>query len=296
MSLSLTFLFLLTDHICLRYKFGGRLGKGGFGSVRKGTRYKDGLKVAVKYVLKKKDTTYITTALHPKPLPLEIALAIIINREPNCPHIIELLDWQDNPDYYLIVMEHPESSMDLEKFLKCSGGVISEQVAQYIMWQTIYAANFCCYRGVFHRDIKLQNVLVNPTTLKIKLIDFGCGDLMKDSGYTASCGTKPYFAPEYFDRGRYHAKPATVYSLGVLLFTMLHGRFPTAKDLYCLGNNQSAFAVSKECISFLWACLQRSPDCRIPLEQMIYHDWFVLGFPNHLPVSQNASKQHISHR
>ncbi|RXN15197.1 serine threonine- kinase pim-2-like protein [Labeo rohita] len=260
------------DHICLRYEIGGRLGKGGFGSVRKATRYKDGLKVAVKYVPKMKDTTYITTVLHPKPLPLEIALAIIVNREPNCPHIIELLDWQDDPDCYFIVMEHSESSIDLEKFLKCSGGVISEQVAQYIMWQTIYAANFCCYRGVFHRDIKLQNVLVNPTTLEIKLIDFGCGDLMNDSGYTACYGTKPYFAPEYFDRGRYHAKPAKVYSLGVLLFAMLHGRFPTAKDLHCLGSNQSAFAVSKECISLLWACLQRRPDRRIPLEQMLYHD------------------------
>ncbi|KAL0164395.1 hypothetical protein M9458_040148, partial [Cirrhinus mrigala] len=93
-----------------------------------------------------------------------VALAVILNREPNCPHIIELLDWQDDPDCYLMVMECPKPSMDLGKFLKCSGGVISEQVAQYIMWQTIYAANFCCYRGVFHRDIKLQNVLVNPTT------------------------------------------------------------------------------------------------------------------------------------
>lgn len=99
-----------------------------------------------------------------------------------------MLDWQDDPDHYLIVMERPVPSMDMGKFLKCSGGVLSEQIAQYIMWQIIYAANFCCYRGVFHRDIKLENVLVNPTTLEIKLIDFGCGDLMKDSGYSACCG------------------------------------------------------------------------------------------------------------
>ncbi|XP_058611550.1 serine/threonine-protein kinase pim-3-like [Onychostoma macrolepis] len=261
-----------THHICWRYKFGGRLGEGGFGSVRKGTRYKDGLKVAVKYVLKLKHTTYISTPFHNKPLPLEIALAVIINRKPNCPHIVEMLDWQDDPDYYYIVMERPVPSMDMGKFLKCSGGVLSEQIAQYTMWQVIYAANFCCCRGVFHRDIKLENVLVNPTTLEIKLIDFGCGDLMKDSGYSACCGTKPYFPPEYHDRGRYHAKPATVYSLGVLLFAMLHGHFPTARDLYCLGNNQSVFAVSQECIRFLWACLQRHPEHRIPLEQMLYHD------------------------
>uniref|UniRef100_A0A8C1DGJ5 non-specific serine/threonine protein kinase n=2 Tax=Cyprinus carpio TaxID=7962 RepID=A0A8C1DGJ5_CYPCA len=284
------------DHICWRYKFGGRLGEGGFGSVRKGTRYKDGLKVAVKYVQKTKRTTYVSTAFHPKPLPLEIALAVIINRKPNCPHIIEMLDWQDDPDYYLIVMERPVPSMDMGKFLKCTGGFLSEQIAQYLMWQVIYAANYCCYRGVFHRDIKLENVLVNPTTLEIKLIDFGCGDLVKDSGYSACCGTKPYFPPEYHDRGRYHAKPATVYSLGVLLFAMLHGRFPTARDLHCLGSNKSVFALSQECIHFLWACLQRHPEHRIPLELMLYHEWFVLGFPNPLPINRNASKQHSCHR
>uniref|UniRef100_A0A672MJG2 Serine/threonine-protein kinase n=1 Tax=Sinocyclocheilus grahami TaxID=75366 RepID=A0A672MJG2_SINGR len=269
------------DHICWRYKFGARLGEGGFGSVRKGTRYKDSLK-----------------AFHPKPLPLEIALAVIINRKPNCPHIIEMLDWQDDPDYYLIVLERPVPSMDMGKFLKCSGGVLSEQIAQYLMWQVIYAANFCCYRGVFHRDIKLENVLVNPTTLEIKLIDFGCGDLVKDSGYSTHLvySTKPYFSPEYHDRGRYHAKPATVYSLGVLLFAMLHGRFPKARDLYCLGINQSVFAVSHECIRFLWAGLQRHPEHRIALEQMLYLDWFVLGFPNPLPINRNASKQHSCHR
>ncbi|XP_026051031.1 serine/threonine-protein kinase pim-3-like [Carassius auratus] len=238
----------------------------------------------------------MNNAFHPKPLPVEIALAVIIDRKPSCPHIIEMLDWQDDPDYYLIVMERPVPSMDMAKLLKCSGGRLKEQIAQYIMWQVIYAANFCCNRGVFHRDIKLENVLVNLTTLEIKLIDFGCGNLVKDSGYSTCYGTKPYIPPEYHDRGRYHAKPATVYSLGVLLFTMLHGRFPKDRDLYCLGSNQSVFAVSQECIQFLWACLQCYPEHRIALEQMIYHDWFVLGFPNALPINRKASKQHSRYR
>lgn len=58
-------------------------------------------------------------------------------------------------------------------------------------------------------------------------------------------GTRPYMPPEYYDRGFYHAKPATVFSLGVLLFVMLHGRFPQAIDLYFLSNDQSVFAVSQ---------------------------------------------------
>lgn len=41
----------------------------------------------------------------------------------------------------------------------------------------------CCQRGVFHCDIKLDNLLINPETLEVKLIDFGCGDLMRETGY-----------------------------------------------------------------------------------------------------------------
>lgn len=56
----------------------------------------------------------------------------------------------------------------------------------------------------------------------------------------------PYFPPEYFDTGRYHAKPATVFSLGVLLIRMILGRFPTANEVYHLINNDwSRFVVSQ---------------------------------------------------
>lgn len=56
------------------------------------------------------------------------------------------------------------------------------------MWQVIHAANICCEHGVFHRDIKLENLLVNPDTLEVKLINFRCRTLMKDSAYVAFSG------------------------------------------------------------------------------------------------------------
>lgn len=78
-------------------------------------------------------------------------------------------------------------SMSMFNFMKLRQR-LDEKMARHVMLQVIHAANICCERGVFHRDIKLENLLVNPDTLEVKLIDFGCGTLMKDSAYIAFNG------------------------------------------------------------------------------------------------------------
>ncbi len=65
---------------------------------------------------------------------------------------------------------------------------LDEKMARHVMWQVIHATSNCCERGVFHRDIHLENLQVNPNTLEIKLINFGCGMLVKDSAYMAFNG------------------------------------------------------------------------------------------------------------
>ncbi|KAK2901245.1 hypothetical protein Q8A67_009360 [Cirrhinus molitorella] len=54
---------------------------------------------------------------------------------------------------------------------------------------------------------------------------------MRKSAYTTLYGTMEYYPPEYRIKGKYHAKSAMSWSLGVILFTMLCGRFPTGEDL-----------------------------------------------------------------
>ncbi|XP_016426252.1 serine/threonine-protein kinase pim-2-like [Sinocyclocheilus rhinocerous] len=102
------------------------------------------------------------------------------------------------------------------------------------MWQAAHAANMCCLRGVLHRDVKLDNLLINRETSEVKLIDFGCGDILRRSPYKSYHGTAVYSPPEYHSRGKYYSRPATVWSLGVLMFTMLCGRFPSDYDLFLL--------------------------------------------------------------
>ncbi|GAA6096902.1 uncharacterized protein LOC108269550 isoform X1 [Tachysurus ichikawai] len=97
-----------------------------------------------------------------------------------------------------------------------------------------------CYdRGVFHCDIKAEN-LINPDTLEVKLIDFGCGALLKDTTYKYYFGTDSYAPLEWLISGEYMAIPATVWSLGILLFYLLSGECPfvTKFDCYRISGNK----------------------------------------------------------
>ncbi|ROI37069.1 Serine/threonine-protein kinase pim-1 [Anabarilius grahami] len=222
------------DYIFSRYSVGDQLGKGGFGVVYEGRRLDDDLKVALKYVTKTKDTKCLLIPDHPNPLPKEIALTILANKGPSAPEIIRLLDWQDRPDHFVMVLECPSPCEDLVQFTRRHGGRLDEEKARQIMRQAAQAANMCCLRGVLHRDIKLNNLLINSETSEVKLIDFGCGDMLRSSPYRSYSGTAEYSPPEYHVRGMYYGRQATAWSLGVLMFVMLSGHYPSDYDLLLL--------------------------------------------------------------
>ncbi|XP_039517785.1 serine/threonine-protein kinase pim-2-like [Pimephales promelas] len=267
-------MFLLTDVGCWSYKVGRKLGEGGFGSVYAGTRLKDGLKVALKFA----DTEgieWINIEDNPEPVPLEIGLQILANKGPRVPQIIQLLDWDEEPNRYIMVLEFPRPCESLIEYLDRHDYYIDENVAKVIMHQAAVAAQTCCQRGVLHRDIKLENLLINPETLDVKLIDFGCGEILTDAGYTSFAGTEEYCPPEYESYGFYHGKPATVWSLGVLMFTLACGEFPSSEDLDMLNDNiWTRDGVSQECCKLLCSLLQRNPAKRLDLDVVCLHKWF----------------------
>uniref|UniRef100_A0A8C1IA18 non-specific serine/threonine protein kinase n=1 Tax=Cyprinus carpio TaxID=7962 RepID=A0A8C1IA18_CYPCA len=211
--------YLLIDYIFSRYTVGDQLGKGGFGVVYEGRRLNDGLKPD-----------------HPKPLPKEIALTILANKGPRVPEIIRLLDWTDHPDHFVMVLECPSPCENLVEFIRRHGGSLDEEKTRQIMWQAAHAANMCLLRGVFHRDVKLENILVNRETSEVRLIDFGCGDILRRTPYRSYSGTAVYSPPEYHSRGKYYGGPATVWSLGIVMFALLCGHFPSDYDLITLSN------------------------------------------------------------
>ncbi|XP_067296023.1 serine/threonine-protein kinase pim-2-like [Pseudorasbora parva] len=92
------------DISCCSYEIGYQLGKGGFGAVNVAICLKDTLQVAVKFA-SKEHAKYVSVDGYSRSVPLEIALHMLANKEPRVPQIIQLLDWKNEADRCIMVLE-----------------------------------------------------------------------------------------------------------------------------------------------------------------------------------------------
>ncbi|KAF5904490.1 serine/threonine-protein kinase pim-3-like, partial [Clarias magur] len=255
------------------YEEGYLLGGGTFGQVFAGLRKADELPVAIKYVSKQKlDEQLDMTGCGS--VPIEIALMIIANKEPSCSKILQMLDWYDEPEQYVMILERPDPCKDLDEFCKEHGGSLPETLARNIMLQLIDALKHCKRRAILHRDVKPENILIQTDTLEIKLFDFGCGDLIKDS-YDYFGGTLLYTPPEWFIQEQYLAGPGTVWSVGVTLYRLVCGSLPfnSRRDIR-KSNLCFTKTLSEECNNLIRWCLCPTAADRPTLEMLEAHDWF----------------------
>ncbi|KAJ8246340.1 hypothetical protein GJAV_G00266480 [Gymnothorax javanicus] len=129
------------------------------------------------------------------PVPLEVALMGLACRPLASLNLIQLLDWFEEDEKVILVLELPSPCMDVCDFFAHQGGRMGEDFA------------------------KTEN-------LGVKLIDFSCWDLLTKEPYTSFAGMKWCAPPEWFVDGEYCGRPAMVWSLGVLLFTLVCGSLP----------------------------------------------------------------------
>jgi len=251
------------------YKVGEVLGKGGFGTVYAGVRTRDGAHVAIKHVARNKVLEWCSH--QGRRVPLELKL---LHSVQSVHGVIKLLDFYEKSDSFIYVLEKPSHSKDLFDFITDKGS-LEEQLAKNFFKQITDTVIACHKKGVVHRDIKDENVIIDLKSGKCSLIDFGSGAVLKDEVYTDFDGTRVYSPPEWIRTSQYHAEPATVWSLGILLFDMVCGDIPFEKDEdICSADVRFRVpGLSRDCQELILACLRIRPKDRISLEAILQHPW-----------------------
>uniref|UniRef100_A0A8C4SCS9 Serine/threonine-protein kinase 1 n=1 Tax=Erpetoichthys calabaricus TaxID=27687 RepID=A0A8C4SCS9_ERPCA len=142
-------------------------------------------------------------------VPLEVGLLKRVCAVPAGPNIIQMSEYILGRRYMFIFMELLESYTSLEDVIYKKTGPLSEEKAKHAFRQIVQAVLHCHSRGVFHNDIKPNNIMYQTTTGQIKLIDFGYGDLLKEKYYPHAPGTPAYWPPEWYLFRKYKAEPVT---------------------------------------------------------------------------------------
>ena len=141
-------------------------------------------------------------------------------------NIVKLYDVIETEKDLYLIMEYIDGISLLDTIKKEKNRYIEEQRALKIFAQILKANIYCQNKNICHRDIKLENILVINDDV-IKLIDFGFAiKANKETYQTLFCGSPSYMAPEIINKERYIAQYSDIWSLGVLFFSMLYGKFP----------------------------------------------------------------------
>ena len=292
------------------------LGKGSFGEVFLTT--KKGCKEI--YATKRLDRKFSEKPDNMKRLANEINIL----RQINHPNIVKLIELKKTKTHIYIITEfcNGGSLTDcLRDYINSHYKPFSEKIVQYLMKQILSAINYLHSKKIIHRDLKLDNILVNfPSeqdkkslnmmSAVTKLIDFGFATKLRSSKanltYTV-LGTPTYMEPHLLknmetktQNYRGYDEKADIWSLGALCYEMLEGRMSfggrSMEELYQKvkdGNYSLPLTSSKEVASFINGMLQYDPNKRLTASELLNHDFIVKNVNDFTPIDQNKLENKI---
>uniref|UniRef100_A0A1I7Z5K3 Aurora kinase n=1 Tax=Steinernema glaseri TaxID=37863 RepID=A0A1I7Z5K3_9BILA len=256
------------------FEIGRSLGRGKFGTVFLARDRKSKFVVALKVITKKQIEKYSMVS--------QIGREVSIQYEMRHKNILRLYGYFHDKIRMYIVLEFAGRGnlFDVMKKLKKFPG---NRAAFYIS-QVVSAVQYCHEKGVFHRDLKLENLLLTEKEV-IKLADFGWSVQVdaSDIRRSTTCGTLDYICPEMLDE-KPHTHTVDNWSVGVLLYEFIAGHAPFAVEgaadtIQRIRDVQYDFTEEfedgvKDIVSRL---LVREPEKRMPLLEVLAHEWVVNG-------------------
>uniref|UniRef100_A0A8D0AL24 non-specific serine/threonine protein kinase n=1 Tax=Sander lucioperca TaxID=283035 RepID=A0A8D0AL24_SANLU len=163
-------------------------------------------------------------------------------------------------------------------------GRMKEKEARAKFRQIVSAVQYCHQRRIVHRDLKAENLLLDAD-MNIKIADFGfSNEFTVGSKLDTFCGSPPYAAPELFQGKKYDGPEVDVWSLGVILYTLVSGSLPfdgqnlkELRERVLRGKYRIPFYMSTDCENLLKKLLVLNPVKRGSLEQIMKDHWMNVG-------------------
>ncbi|KAI5071590.1 hypothetical protein GOP47_0013841 [Adiantum capillus-veneris] len=221
---------------------------------------------------------------------------IINHRSLRHPNIVRFKEVCLTPHKLAILMEYAAGGELFERI--CTAGRFSETEARYFFQQLISGVSYCHDMHICHRDLKLENTLLDGTspTPRLKICDFGYSkSLLLHSQPKSTVGTPAYIAPEVLSRKEYDGKIADVWSCGVTLYVMLVGAYPfedpddpknfknTINRILSVEYSIPDYVhISDECRDLLSSIFVTDSAKRITIAEIKNHLWFCKDLPKDL--------------
>nr|XP_046266916.1 MAP/microtubule affinity-regulating kinase 4 isoform X6 [Scatophagus argus] len=256
------------------YRLLKTIGKGNFAKVKLARHTLTGKEVAIKIIDK--------TQLNPTSLQ-KLFREVRIMKGLNHPNIVQLFEVIETEKTLYLVMEYASGGEVFDYLV--SHGRMKEAEARAKFRQIVSAVHYCHTKNIVHRDLKAENLLLDADA-NIKIADFGfSNEFTLGNKLDTFCGSPPYAAPELFQGKKYDGPEVDVWSLGVILYTLVSGSLPfdgqnlkELRERVLRGKYRVPFYMSTDCEGILRRFLVLNPAKRCTLEQVMKDKWINTGY------------------
>ncbi|XP_070299373.1 MAP/microtubule affinity-regulating kinase 3 [Salvelinus sp. IW2-2015] len=286
------------------YRLLKTIGKGNFAKVKLARHILTGREVAIKIIDKtqlnpnslQKGTprnpssnhtlsrTRIFTKLSQKDEILNLILSVGLNSRTNLSlfPVVKLFEVIETERTLYLVMEYASGGEVFDYLV--AHGRMKEKEARAKFRQIVSAVQYCHQKHIVHRDLKAENLLLDAD-MNIKIADFGfSNEFTMGNKLDTFCGSPPYAAPELFQGKKYDGPEVDVWSLGVILYTLVSGSLPfdgqnlkELRERVLRGKYRIPFYMSTDCENLLKRFLVLNPAKRGTLEQIMKDRWINAG-------------------
>ncbi|KAM4714413.1 serine/threonine-protein kinase MARK2 isoform 9-T10 [Anableps anableps] len=256
------------------YRLLKTIGKGNFAKVKLARHVLTSKEVAVKII----DKTQLNSSSLQK-LYREVRIMKMLNH----PNIVKLFEVIETEKTLYLVMEYASGGEVFDYLV--AHGRMKEKEARAKFRQIVSAVQYCHQKCIVHRDLKAENLLLDAD-MNIKIADFGfSNEFTLGNKLDTFCGSPPYAAPELFQGKKYDGPEVDVWSLGVILYTLVSGSLPfdgqnlkELRERVLRGKYRIPFYMSTDCENLLKKFLILNPSKRGSLEQIMRDRWMNVGY------------------